>query len=58
VSTDLTLWISQYHLFILVSVHLTNWMERAGSVAEVDESEMNMLMLIYGVKESSVGFGG
>jgi hypothetical protein len=58
VGTDLVPWISQYHLFILVSVHLTSWMERVGSAVEVDESEMNMLMLIYGVTESSVGFGG
>jgi hypothetical protein len=57
VGIDLAAWISQYHLFILVSVRLTNWMEKVGSAAEVDESEMNMLMLIYGVKESSVGFG-
>jgi hypothetical protein len=33
-------------------------MERVGSAAEVDESEMNMLMLIYRVKEPSLGFGG
>jgi hypothetical protein len=30
-------------------------MERVGSTAEVNESEINML--IYGVEESSVGFG-
>jgi hypothetical protein len=57
VGTDLVLLISQYHLFILVPVHLMNWMERVGSVAEVDELEMNTLMLIHGVKESSVEFG-
>jgi hypothetical protein len=37
--------------------YLFKWMEGVGSVAEVDESEMNMLMLMYGVTESSVGFG-
>jgi uncharacterized protein YjfI (DUF2170 family) len=58
VGIDLMPWISQHHFLILVSVDLMNWMERVGSAAEVNESEMNMLMLIYGVKELSVGFGG
>jgi hypothetical protein len=57
VGTNLVPWLNQYHLYILVSVDFMNWMERVGSAAEVHESEMNMLMSIYGVKESSVGFG-